>query len=374
MKILVFMMEIGNGHKATADSIKHSIERLYPDVDVKVYDTANDLGLESVDIFQKRKWRVYLKHPKRFKILYSLLYHNHFLTQLIDRIICSKLDDPFLALLEKEKPDYVLSTHFTSSNVLGRLKAKGKTTIKDAVLITDAFSAHSVWTHGENHSYFVYDKKLIPEMLDRGIRRDQCEVVNFPLRDIFRDKKVSKSTIRKKLGFNEKEFITLYVAGGEGIGKIEQDIYKFLKANIDMTLIVICGKNKQLYERLNAKRVNTRTKLIPRGFVKNMDEYIWACDLAMGKSGISFSFEVLFCSKPFLITHTMANEERMMRYLVKKKVGWYKPDVKDQIYLIKDLIKNRTKLKRIQKFYKALDVQNGSDEIAELIMKKMRTS
>lgn len=371
MKILMLMMEVGGGHKIPAISIKQAIEKKYPSAEITIMDIAHDLGVKSFDKGVKKWWQLMLKRPLLLKGLYKLTKNKFRLVHLLDSLISRRVQSKFIEFIKKSKPDFIFSTHCTGANIISRLKKKKKFGIPDALLLTDAFDAHPIWTHGFADYYIFYDKGIINDLRKRGIKPKQLVVRNFPLREQFCNKKVNKKNVRKKLDLPDDRLVIIMTAGGEGLSNMVKQVKKYIKANLKIALVVICGKNEKLYGKLCAfsKKIKSEnTLLVPRGYVSNMHEYIAASDVTLGKSGTSFTFESLFFSKPFIITQTMANEEGLRNFVVNNKLGWYAPRISKQIQIIKSLIANKKMLREYAKRCRKLNIKNGSSEVADFIV------
>lgn len=370
MKVLICMMEVGSGHKMPALSVQQALADKYPAAETKVIDIAKDLGVESFDRGVKQWWLSMLRHPVLFGMLYHLTENLHWPTRQFDRVLCWRVKPKLIKFLEAEKPDLIFATHCTTSNIISRLKRKGKLRIPDAILITDAFCAHSIWTEGRSDYYIFYHEGLIPVLEGRGIRREQMILKHFPLRKSFAGKEVDREKLLEKLGLSGEKRIVTLVGGGEGLGHIDESVRAYADANLNITLVVICGRNTRLLGELTeiGRNNSSNVTIVPRGFVENMHEFLAVSDITMGKSGISFSFESLFYGKPFIITQTMANEEAVRDFVVNNRLGWYAPSTEDQTAILRRLLTNDGLLDEYAANCRKLDIKNGSTEIADFLM------
>ena len=83
-----------------------------------------------------------------------------------------------------------------------------------------------------------------------------------------------------------------------GFGNVEE-IVDELKNNINrINLIVACGTNKELYEKLKGKN-----NVIPLEFTENIDLYMKSSDIILSKPGGLTTTEIAVLGKPFI--HTM---------------------------------------------------------------------
>ena len=189
MKILMLMMEIGSGHKMPAISVKEALLKKYPSAEVKIIDVGRELGSEKVYNLYKNSWYFLLKYPPVYDIAYKLSDNRLVNLNYLESIVFAELKKRLLKFIKEEKPDVIFSTHFTGANLVSYLKKEGKLDIPDALLITDAFIAHPLWTAGHNDHYILYDKNVFPAIEKRGIKKEQLVQMSMPLRKEFTTKK-----------------------------------------------------------------------------------------------------------------------------------------------------------------------------------------
>ena len=66
-------------------------------------------------------------------------------------------------------------------------------------------------------------------------------------------------------------------------------------------MVVICGRNKKLLQRLGSREWPGRTKVVPLGFVDNMHDWMMAVDTIITKAGPGTIAEALICGLPILL-------------------------------------------------------------------------
>lgn len=68
-----------------------------------------------------------------------------------------------------------------------------------------------------------------------------------------------------------------------------------------LQVVVICGRNKKLYDSLSQAQWPNGAKVIALGFVDNMHEWMNACDTIITKAGPGTIAEALICGLPILL-------------------------------------------------------------------------
>jgi processive 1,2-diacylglycerol beta-glucosyltransferase len=369
-KILIFMMEVGSGHRMPAHSVQAAIAAAHPRITTKLVNVATDLGLPSFEKSLVAQWHFFLEHPFLFDILYAATRRRFRLVRAFDMIVSQPIVPRLIELLEKERPDLVFCTHCTAANIIGRLKERGRCSIPTVELISDGFDAHAMWFAGPSDHYIFCDQDRAYHLLEAGVRREQIKIMGFPLRKDFTRKPSDRRGRREQHHRTRARLSVLLAFGGEGHGRAEQQVQAILDADLDLDLVVICGKNEHLktkLSRLAAERSHGRTRLTPHGFVDDIRGHIAAADITMGKSGTSFTLETLFLNKPFLITQAMANEWGCRDFVLQHRAGWYAPRTSDQVAILRSLVSDRGMLAEYESNCRRLDVRNGAQEIADFL-------
>ncbi len=216
------------------------------------------------------------------------------------------------------KPDLVVSTHWATNYYAEHLDPKPLT----AMYCPDA----------EMNPLFCYDcdlamvstdtgyeaarKKYAHRFNEKNLRRVPYIIRNEAF-DLPRDKK----ELRRRLGIPEDKFTVLLAEGGYGIGRMEEICEVVLARDLPVTLIPVCGKNVELYEKLRTMKSRGKTTFVPVSFTDRMLEYEAASDLFCGKSGANVIAEACFFGVPQIVTHYATNIEQHIGEYYVETVG-----------------------------------------------------
>jgi processive 1,2-diacylglycerol beta-glucosyltransferase len=106
----------------------------------------------------------------------------------------------------------------------------------------------------------------------------------------------------------------LVSAGWFGVGPVEKMIQSLLKMKRRAQVIVICGKNKALKEKVEKIIKNIPAGLSVRfrsvGYTNQMDSYMAASDLILGKTGGLTTSEALARRLAFVIVDPIPGQEQ----------------------------------------------------------------
>ena len=365
-KILITMLEIGNGHKAPANAIKKSIEKLYSEkYDVEVIDLFKEMNSNTLFWMYKTFWVDFaLRFPSVFNFIYR--FSNNNFTRLSEKILLLNVRRKTKSYIQDMKPDLILNTHYSCSHVFSMLKLKDK--IPVIALNTDPFDAHYIWAVRNMYSHIVFSKMAKEMLINKGIEGDI--IINYenkyPLDSKHSLKVDSKEIIRRRLKLENKKTI-LMSAGGEGVGNLKEYLVEIINSNLDYQIIFICGRNEKLKNELELIKTGNKVRLRVFGFVDNMQEFIQASDIILGKPGASQTFEVLAKNKPIVYSTYMRNEYPTLQFVVDNKIGWYVKTKEEFVELLKKIEKNPKLLRDAEIKIKKLNIKNCSDEIAEYV-------
>ena len=171
MKILLFYANAGHGHKQVAQVIAAEFKkRGLRDEQVKVFD-----ALDSTPAFFCKSYpAVYQFAVKTIPGIWGWFYETldnpslyrwlHPLRSLHNRLMAR----PMLDLAQKEKPDFILCTHFLSSEFFATARQKGEISAKVVTVITD-FLPHTFWITEGMDLYWVMGEEGMQELRKRGI-------------------------------------------------------------------------------------------------------------------------------------------------------------------------------------------------------------
>ncbi|MFH1479064.1 MAG: glycosyltransferase [Candidatus Omnitrophota bacterium] len=372
MKILIIYAYAGIGHKKAADAV---FSRLSSHKEISV---ENIDALDYTTKFFKFMYpRAYLFMIDRAPYLWGFFYY-FFEIGIIDKVFspirrffhCLSARR-FIDFIAESRPDIVLCTHFLPVDVLSDLKEKGLFKGKLIALITD-FLPHNFWIAKNIDYYIGCLKETADELIKRGIKEDKIKVLGIPCDEKFNIKK-DKEGLIKKLGLKHGLFNILVMGGGFGTGpvfKIAKHISELASSIKDkIQLVVICGKNKSLFKRLEEIRSGSSINLGIFGYMDNVDEFMEISDLIVTKSGGLTTSEALSKRLPMIIIEPILGQEtRNCDILTDSGVAKKADSVQEVIDHLKDLVVSPQKIEEMRKNIDRLSYSDASQKIAGLIL------
>ena len=132
--------------------------------------------------------------------------------------------------------------------------------------------------------------------------------------------------MREKHGLDPDRTTILVSAGGFGVGPVERLVGALLELRHPAQVVVICGRSEELRGRLDglaAAHPSTHpVALTVVGYTTEMDEYMAAADLLVGKPGGLTTSEALARGLPMVIVNPIpGQEERNADHLLEEAVA-----------------------------------------------------
>jgi len=309
-KILILYATAGIGHKKAAMAIKGAFDELnLPGVDVILADALD----YTTPFFKKSYLQTYLLMVNKLSFLWGLSYYftdNRYANIVISKI--RRLNNRHYSrrlreYLLKTQPDAIVSTHFFASEVISRMKADGALRSKLLTVVTD-YRLHSWWVNRNTDMYTVGDVDARKDLLAAGVPDTRIKVLGIPAEPAF-SKSVDKDRVMKSLGLEKGVFTVLSIGGGFGVGPIEEIIKAVDRVPAKIQMIVVCGHNEKLKERIEALRPQLKVRILALGFIDNVYDYMAVSDIIISKSGGITTSESLVKELPMVITAPIPGQE-----------------------------------------------------------------
>jgi UDP-N-acetylglucosamine:LPS N-acetylglucosamine transferase len=369
MKIDLYAIDIGGGHLAPAHAIKRQFDLLhYPDLEVRVVNLGRALPMRFLSLTYRTYWNLCLRYPPLVNAFYRGA-DNPFLMKVIDRIFGTAYLPRFVAFLLKERPDVVVSTYFTFTHFLETMKYVDQRGPASVVLNPEPFDSHLVWFSSGLDCNMVFSERSRDEVVAKGIPANRVKLFPFPINPEFKRRTIPAARLRARLGLAEEPFMVLLFFGAEGRGPAKKYLAEIAARNLDVQVVVLCGRNERLRVDLEeeARRPRGAMRLAVRGFVSDVPDYIAAADIVVGKSGPNQVFETLLQERPIVISSFLANERRTSDWVIENGVGWLCRTPHQFGVLLARLLADRRILRAYRANIRHLGLRSGAAEICEFL-------
>jgi processive 1,2-diacylglycerol beta-glucosyltransferase len=367
-RVLLLSASSGAGHLRAAQALE------------KAFAARGDCIVEHVDamkyaskLFQSLYHNTYISLANRAPDLLGLLYDrtdqpwNPPQPRLaIDRVNVQ----PMIRMLKRVQPDLCVATHFLPGEILAWLIAKKKLRSRNAIVITD-YDVHALWLCRTVDRYYVALPESAEYMAAIGVPREKLCITGIPVDPLFA-KPLDRSAVRKHLGLDPGARIVLAAAGGEGVGPIEQLVRGLLELNRPWQIVAIAGKSEKMRKRLEALSRQAGSlsggspRLCPVGFTTEMDQYMAAADLLVGKAGGLTTSEALARALPMVLIEPIpGQEERNADHLLEAGAAIRCNNLPVAAWKVAALLDDRARLKGMQEAARRMARPNAANDIAQ---------
>ena len=242
-KVLILTAAVGGGHKAAGRTVRAELER-------DGYEVAEEDGLRIMSrILSWSLSRGYCSQvqrtPKALGVIFAVTSRKAGAgaVRLAVGMVCA---NRLLGLLDKERPDVVISTYPLVTAALGRLRARGKLRVPVAAVVAD-YGVHPLWVVPEVDLHLVVSRRSAELAARAG---GEASLVRMPVDPAFHNAP-GREEACVALGVPADAFIALVVGGAWGIGDLEGAARCAVRAGA--YTVVVTGENTGLKARLEKR-------------------------------------------------------------------------------------------------------------------------
>jgi processive 1,2-diacylglycerol beta-glucosyltransferase len=367
-RVLLLSASSGAGHVRAAQALE------------KAFSTRGDCTVEQIDaidyvskIFQGIYDKAYISMARRAPELLGVLYDrmDQPWNNMRQRLTVDLLNaQPMIRMLRRMQPDLCVATHFLPGEILAWLIAKEKIRSHNAIVVTD-YDVHALWLCRTVDRYYVALEESAEYLTALGVSREKVCVTGIPVDSQFACP-TDRAMARKRLGLDAKATVILVSAGGEGVGPVEQLVRGLLETPRPWQIVAIAGKSEKMRRALEKLVENgnlppsgeSRLRVI--GFTDEMDQYMAAANLLVGKAGGLTTSEALARALPMaLINPIPGQEERNADHLLEAGVAIRCNNLPVAAWKIASLLDDPVRLKRMQEAARRMARPNAAAAIAE---------
>lgn len=335
-RVLILMSDTGGGHRASAQAIDRSLKEQFPGkIDVDIIDIWTSYAKWPFNRFVPT-YRYVAQRPMMWRGFYAYgqFPPTKFFTETWSWMTSY---GSFKNAIVSRDPDLVVSVHPLCQLMpiwvveqMNKARSNNKPPIPFVTVVTDLGGAHGTWFDRRADAVFVPSDAVA--RIARRCRIKKAKVVQrgLPIRPAFWSKaKGQKAAIRKSLGLWEDYKTILLMGGGDGVGglgKIATEIANKCSKNegVKTQMVVICGNNEKLKHELRAKAHPENMKVVVRGFVNNIHEYMGASDCIVTKAGPGTIAEAMTRGLPIVLSSFLPGQEAgNVPYVVQGGFGLY---------------------------------------------------
>lgn len=274
--------------------------------------------------------------------------------------------------IAEERPAKIVLFHFFLIAPVHDILREMGLTIPVITVVTDPFTAHPLWFQRESQQYIVFSDRLKSYCITkRKIAEHKISVFPFII-----DEKFSSSLdqngvekVKERFGFAPNKRMVLIIGGGDGIPNGTAILNHLLRSPLNVEIAIVCGKNKELYEE--ALRLQRRYPFLKVfAFVDFVYELLNASDIVITKCGASTIMEILMMRKiPVINDFLWEQELGNMEFVRDNRLGIFERNIAQLPSIIRTLVSDDDLYRSYQHRIASMNVRNGTQEVAEFILR-----
>ena len=322
-RVLILTASVGEGHDLPARTLADQLRAESPGVEVVTEDGLRVMGKTFVLVSERGAGVVFF----RFEWLWDATFWlcvgfgpTRRLTQKLARALGSR---GLLRLIERVRPDVIVSVFPIATEVLGGLRRQGKVDIPVVAGITDLAALH-YWAAPGVDLHLLTHPESEAEVRCVAGQETGVQVVHGLTRPEFA-RPCDPARARAMLGLPAQGKVVLVSGGGWGVGDLESGIDTALALDDVEIVACLCGRNDGLRARLAARYGGeTRVQLV--GFTDQMSEWLAAADALVHSTGGLTVFEAYVRGCPTISYgwgrgHIRVNNAAFRRYGIAQVVA-----------------------------------------------------
>ena len=317
MRVLILSCSTGGGHNSAGYAVKEQLEE--KGHEAVFFDYLTLAGKKVSDNVSNTYIKVVQKTPFLFGIVYKI---GAIVSRLMKKspvyYVNGKMAKYLGKYLEENKFDAIVMPHLYPAETITYMKREGYPLPLTIAVATD-YTSIPFWGETDCDYYVIPHEEIKEQFIRAHIPEDKLVAFGIPVSRKFQNKPEKKQA-RDYLRLSQEGKYVLLIGGSMAAGNMRALLKELIdKSSSEIRIIVICGNNKRLFNRLTRKyRKNER--VIIEGNTKQMPLYMSACDLMFSKPGGLTSTEAAVANIPLVHTKPIPGcETKNLRFFVKRQ-------------------------------------------------------
>jgi processive 1,2-diacylglycerol beta-glucosyltransferase len=367
-RILVLSASVGAGHMRAAQAVELALREAAPDAVVKNLDVLTLTPAPFRKVYGEAYLDLVNKAPHVLGYFYDMMDRPRRPRSVRDRLRLAvetlnlgKLCD----LLECQQWDVIVNTHFLPAEIIASLRRKRKVRTPQITVTTD-FETHRLWVNSPTDHYCTATEEGAEYLAHYGVPRDAISVTGIPIHPHFA-RAADRAACLKSQGLKGDRPVVLQLAGGFGVGPIEQIYCGLLSLETPLEVVAVAGKNKKVKEQLDAVDVPARHRAKVLGFTDQIDQLMAVADVVLSKPGGLTTSEVLARGAAMAIINPIPGQEsRNSDYLLENGAAIKVNNLATLPYKLGKLLADPAELGRLKRNARKVGRPQAAFDVAKL--------
>ncbi|MDX9993249.1 MAG: glycosyltransferase [Anaerolineales bacterium] len=302
--ILFLFSDTGGGHRAAAEALTEAVALRYGD----------SVTTEMVDIFKEYAPRPLNRMPDWYPYMVKApeLWGASF--RITDgRARARAITATFWPvaaryarqIIDQHPCDLVVTVHPFGNSFI--LKALGSNRPPFITVVTDMVTTHALWFDQRADVICVPTEIARERAIEYSMPPEKVIVTGQPIAAKYCAPVGDKLALRKSLGWPADKFTVVAVGGGDGMGPLAQTARAIGESGLDLSLVVVTGRNQRLKKSLQARKWAIPAFIY--GFTHELPDFMRAADVLVTKAGPGTIAESLAAHLPLILYARLPGQE-----------------------------------------------------------------
>jgi 1,2-diacylglycerol 3-beta-galactosyltransferase len=369
-RALFLISDTGGGHRSAANAITAALDEIKEPstFEHRIEDVAAHCSFPLTQLGWGYSAALRYAPP-----VYGALYHAtngrrryRALVRFCEPLYRERLRDLFLDY----RPDAIVSVHPLLNHAALRARSDARMdSVPIVTVITDLGKVHESWLMPDADAVVVPAREVYERALTRGISPSRLRLLGQPIHPSFDDVVGTKKELRAQLGLPSDAFLIMLMAGGEGGGKLLPTALALARARLQAHLLVVCGRNEPLRQKLDELSIGLPTPMTVLGFTSKVPQYFRAVDLLVTKAGPGTLAEANAAQLPVVVYDYVPGQERgNVDFVRNNGLGVIAlHGAAEVVRAVRTLVNQPERLERIRRNQELVAPKRSSRRIAALI-------
>jgi 1,2-diacylglycerol 3-beta-galactosyltransferase len=365
--IVFYFSDTGGGHRSAAEAIIEAINMEYKD----------QVTTEMVDFFKDYAPRPFNRaadmYPYMVKAprLWSASFHatdGRARSRVITNTMWPIARRAARAMVSSHPADLIVTVHPFANTFA--LRALGKNHPPFINVVTDMVTTHALWFDNRADLILVPTETARLRAIRYHISAEKVCVVGLPVADRYCQPMKQKSLLRENLGWPMEKPVVLLVGGGEGMGPLAETAQAIDASGLDVTQVIVCGRNKRLKASLEEHKWENTTLIY--GFTRDMPDFMRASDFIVTKAGPGTIAEALNAQLPIILYSKLpGQEDGNVTFVREEGAGVWAPTPPEVVRTLTRWISRPEERKRVIENCRRAGKPEAARTIARMIADKL---
>ncbi len=376
-RALFLISDTGGGHRSAANAITAALDEIEAPArfEHRIDDVAAHCAFPLTQLGLGYSMALRYAPPVYGALYYATNGRRRYraLVRFCEPLYRERLRDLFLAY----QPDVIVSVHPLLNHAALRARADAHLEhVPVVTVITDLGKVHESWLVTGADAVVVPAREVYQRALSRGVPSARLRMLGHPIHPKFDDVVGTKDELRAHLGLPSGTPIVMLMAGGEGGGKLLSTTLALARARLPVELVVVCGRNEHMRQKLEELSLALPTRLHVLGFTHKIPEYFRAVDLLVTKAGPGSLAEANAAQLPVVVYDYVPGQERgNVDFVRQHDLGLVAlHGAAEVVAAVRSLIRAPERLAVIRRNQEAVAPRRSSRRIAALIAQIANTA